>query len=130
MIIADTSAWIDFFRGVEAPHVASLENALLGNELFIGDLIIAELLQGARSEKSIKAINDVISKLTHVDMVGFDNARKSAANYRDLRSMGITVRKTIDMLIATYCIENNGLLIHNDRDFDPIEQHLGLKVIH
>ncbi len=129
MIIADSSAWIDFFRGIECSHVSLLENALINNQVYIGDLIVAELLQGAKSDKSALEIDSIISRLTVVNMVGESIARKAAANYRSLRTNGITIRKTIDVIIATYCIENDATLIHNDRDFDPFERHLGLKVL-
>lgn len=129
MIIADSSAWIDFFRGIECSHVNQLENAITSNQLHIGDLIIAELLQGAKNEKSVKEIDAIISRLTTVSMVGEVIARKAASNYRFLRTNGITIRKTIDAIIATYCIESNATLIHNDRDFDPFAQLLGLKVL-
>jgi len=129
MIIADTSVWIDFFRGLDVPHVNRLENALISDRLYIGDLIIAELLQGVKNDKGAKEIREIISKLTVVNMVNESIAYKSAENYRILRTKGKTVRKTIDMLIATFCIEKGMTLIHNDRDFDPIEEILGLKVL-
>lgn len=129
MIIADTSVWIDFFRGLEASHVKQLEIAIRADELFIGDLIITELLQGAKNDKSVKEIKDIISNLSTVSMVGESIAYKSAENYRKLRSQGITIRKTIDVIIATYCIESKAILIHNDRDFDPFESKLGLSVL-
>lgn len=129
MIIADTSVWIDYFRGIDTLHTGKLDMALGTDELFIGDLIITELMQGAKTENSVLQIKDVISKMQCVNMVGQKIAYESAANYRSLRSKGITVRKTIDMLIGTFCIHSNAALIHNDRDFDPMEIHLGLKVL-
>lgn len=129
MIIADSSVWIDFFRGTECSHVNHLESALFNNQVHIGDLIVAELLQGAKSDKSAQEIDLIISRLTIVNMVGESIARKAAANYRFLRGNGITIRKTIDVIIATYCIENDVILIHNDRDFDPFERLLGLKTL-
>jgi predicted nucleic acid-binding protein len=128
MVIADTSAWVDFFRGLDAPHVKSLEIALISDRLYIGDLIITELLQGVRNDKGAKEILEIISKLTVVNMVSESLAYKSAENYRFLRSKGKTVRKTIDMLIGTYCIENGMALIHKDSDFLPMEEFLGLRV--
>ena len=129
MVVADTSAWIDYFRGIDAPHTNKLDLVLGTDEIFIGDLVIAELMQGARTDKVASQIQDVISKMQCVNMVGSKVAYESAANYRALRAKGITVRKTIDMLIGTYCILSNSALIHNDRDFDPMEAHLGLKVL-
>jgi predicted nucleic acid-binding protein len=129
MIIADSSVWIDYFRGIDVPHTNKLDMALGTDEIFMGDLIVTEIMQGARTEKSISQIKDVISKMQCVNMVGQIVAYQSAENYRFLRSKGITVRKTIDMLIGTYCIISNASLIHNDQDFDPMEEHLGLKVL-
>ncbi len=129
MILADTSVWVDYFRGTDAPPRNFLDRALGTDEIFMGDLIIAELLQGATTEKSVSQIKNVIAKMQCVNLVGPKIAYQSAANYRLLRSRGITVRKTIDMLIGTYCIDSATFLIHNDRDFDPMEIHLGLKVM-
>lgn len=128
MIVADTSAWIDYFRGVAAPHTDALDHALQTSQIVIGDLIIAELLQGFRSESDFKTILQIIDRLQYRDFVGKSIAVKTAQNYRALRSKGVTVRKTIDVIIATFCIENNFALIHNDRDFDAMEKVLGLKV--
>ena len=128
MIVADTSAWIDYFRGVRAGHTDILDDVLATERIVIGDLIIVELLQGFKTDNDIKAVKSIIESLEYRDFAGRDIAFKSAANYRRLRAMGITVRKTIDVLIATFCIENGFALIHNDRDFDPFEAHLGLRV--
>ncbi len=97
-------------------------------EVFVGDLIIAELLQGARNDAELQKIETILSFLPVVDLVGATIARQSAANYRFLRSKGITVRKTIDVIIGTYCIELLVPLLHGDRDFDPMEIHLALTV--
>ena len=128
MIVADTSAWIDYFNGVIAPHTDILDSDLQTNQIIIGDLIIAELLQGFKKEKEYYTAKRLIETLEYHDFVGREIALKAAENYRYLRSIGITVRKTIDVIIATFCIENNYLLIHNDRDFNAIETHLGLKI--
>ena len=96
--------------------------------IIIGDLIIAELLQGFKTDKEYNTAKKIIEKFEYRDFVGKEIAMKTANNYRYLRKNGITVRKTIDVIIATFCIENEYQLIHNDKDFDPLEEHLGLKV--
>jgi predicted nucleic acid-binding protein len=128
MIVVDTSAWIDYFNGVDAPHTRLLDYELQHSRIVTGDLIIAELLQGFRHERDYQAARRLMSCLEYRDMVGRETALQAAANYRKLRKKGVTVRKTIDVLIATFCINNNLPLIHNDRDFDTIEKNLGLKV--
>jgi|SRR6056297_1069020 len=128
MIVADTSAWIDYFNGVLAPHTDRLDSDLETHIIIIGDLIIAELLQGFKTDKEYNTAKKIIEKFEYRDFVGKEIAMKTADNYRYLRKNGITVRKTIDVIIATFCIENEYQLIHNDKDFDPLEEHLGLKV--
>jgi predicted nucleic acid-binding protein len=129
MIVADTSAWIDYFRGVIAPHTDVLDRELCKSRIVIGDLIMTELLQGFSGERDFQIARQLMESLEYKDLVGRDVAIAAAQNYRILRRKGITVRKTIDVLIATFCIENGAQLIHNDRDFDPMEQLLGLKVL-
>ncbi len=128
MIVADTSAWIDYFNGIVASHTDILDSDLQKSRIIIGDIIIAELLQGFKSDKEYYCAKLLIEKLEYRDLVGKQIAIKAADNYRYLRSKGITTRKTVDGIIATFCIENNYQLIHNDRDFDPFEKHLGLKI--
>lgn len=128
MIVADTSVWIDYVRGIQAPHTDLLDYELLHNRIVTGDIIIVEFLQGFRNEKDIRAAKQLMESLEYYDFVGKDIAFKAAENFRRLRRNGVTVRKTIDVIIATFCIENGFALIHNDRDFDPMEQYLGLKV--
>ena len=129
MIVADTSVWIDYFRGVAAPHTDLLDRALSESRIIIGDLILAEILQGFSSERDFQIARQLMDGLEYRDFVGRDMAMAAAQNYRALRRQGITVRKTINVLIATFCIENGFGLIHNDRDFDPMEQLLGLRVL-
>jgi len=129
VIVADTSVWIDYFRGVTAPHTDLLDRALSESRIIIGDLILAELLQGFSSEREFQIAKQLMDGLEYRDFVGRDMAMAAAQNYRALRRQGVTVRKTIDVLIATFCIENGFGLIHNDRDFDPMEQLLGLRVL-
>ena len=128
MIVADTSVWIDYFNGIISPHTNKLDNDLQHQQIVTGDLIIAEFLQGFRHKKDYETARNIMNSLKYYDMVGKNIAEKSANNFRLLRTKGISIRKTIDVLIATFCIENNFMLIHNDKDFDPMEKHLGLKV--
>ena len=128
MILADTSVWIDYLRGIDASHTSALDYELAHNRIITGDLIIAEFLEGFRSEKDYAAAKRIMDSLEYHDLAGREIAIRAALNYRLLRKRGVTVRKTIDVLIATFCIENNFMIIHNDRDYDPMEKYLGLAV--
>ena len=126
MILVDSSVWIDYFRGVATPQVERLD-MLLGTEPIVtGDLILAEVLQGFAAERDFNQAMKLMTTLEVVDLVGRDIAIQAARNFRTLRALGITVRKTIDTVIATYCTENAMPLLYSDRDFDPFVQHLGL----
>lgn len=126
MIVVDSSVWIDYFRGVATPQTDKLD-ALLGAEpLAIGDLMLAEVLQGFGSDGDFERVLQLLRTLTAVDIGGVDVAVQAARNYRALRSLGVTVRKTIDTLIATRCIVDGHALLYSDRDFDPFVRHLGL----
>lgn len=128
MILVDSSVWIDYFRGVISPQTDRLDS-LFGQELLVtGDLIIAEVLQGFQQESEFnKAKRLMTGNLTVVSLVGPEIAIQAARNYRALRANGATVRKTIDTLIATYCIENDFSLLFSDRDFNPFVDYLGLR---
>ncbi|MBV8468536.1 MAG: PIN domain nuclease [Burkholderiaceae bacterium] len=127
MILIDSSVWIDFFRGVETPQTQRLD-ALLGSEpLVMGDLILAEVLQGFRTEREFNQARKLLSNLDVVELVGQEIAIQAARNFRFLRAKGVTVRKTIDTLIATRCIESDMALLFSDRDFEPFVEHLGLR---
>lgn len=128
MIVADTSVWIDYVNGIIAPHTDILDYELGKNRIITGDLIIVEFLQGFKKENDLKKAMEIMEALEYYDFVGRENAIKAAQNFRKLRKKGVTVRKTIDILIATFCIENGFELIHNDRDYDPMEKYLGLRV--
>lgn len=128
MIVVDTTAWIDYVKGIEALHTNMLDYELEHNRIITGDIIIAEFLQGFRLEKDYESAKQMMESLEYRDFIGKENAILAAQNYRKLRKYGITVRKTIDVIIATFCIENGFELIHNDRDFDPMEEYLGLRV--
>ena len=130
MIVVDTSVWIDFGRETETPQTAWLENELKRQRLAITDLILCEILQGIRDDKNYRETRDALFKLEILDTGGANLALTTAENYRALRKTGITVRKTIDCLIATFCILNGHSLLHSDRDFDAFEKELGLQVIH
>lgn len=128
MIIADTSVWIDYVRGIDAPYTDLLDYELLNNRVATGDIIIVEFLQGFREEKDYRIAKKIMDRLEYYNFLGKEMAVESAENFRRLRKNGITVRKTIDIIIGTFCIVNGFELLHNDRDFDSMEKYLGLKV--
>ncbi len=128
MIVADTSVWIDYVKGLDALHTDILDKELTRSRIITGDIIITEFLQGFKNEKDYRQAKAIMDALEYHDFVGKEIAYKSAQNFRKLRKKGLTIRKTIDVIIATFCIENNYFLLHNDKDFDSMEQYLGLKV--
>lgn len=127
MVLVDSSVWIDFFNGVRVAETERLD-ALLSTELLLtGDIILAEVLQGFRSERHYRRAAALLRGLAFQEMLGKRVAIQTARNYRRLRSRGITVRKTLDLMIATFCILNGHRLLYSDRDFDPLVEHLGLR---
>ena len=126
MIVVDSSVWIDFLNGRNASHVRRLRTALGGEEVVVGDLMLCEVLQGLDSERAAREIEALLRRFEIVPMAGDAIAVAAARNFRSLRRRGITVRKTIDLLIGTWCIENRRPLLHNDSDFQPMARHLGL----
>jgi hypothetical protein len=129
LILVDSSVWIDYFNGTVTPQTEKL-NGLLGSELVaVGDLILTEVLQGFADESDFNRARKTLTTLTVVELGGRDIAIQAARNYRRLRKLGTTVRKTIDTIIATRCIEDGYDLLHGDRDFDPFVEHLGLRVV-
>jgi predicted nucleic acid-binding protein len=129
MIVVDSSVWIDYFNGA-ATEQTELLHASLGRELVvIGDLILTEVLQGFKSDRDFKKARQLLDTLTLKEMLDKRLAVKSAQNYRKLRGKGVTARKTIDVIIATFCIENKLPLLHSDKDFEPMVKHLGLKPV-
>jgi len=127
VILVDSSVWIDYFTGKKTPAAEELDS-LLGQDLVaIGDLMLVEVLQGFRADKDYRRAKELLLSLTVVNMLDTAITLKSAANFRKLRKKGITVRKTIDAIIATYCIENKLPLLHSDKDFKPFHKHLKLK---
>jgi predicted nucleic acid-binding protein len=129
VILVDSSVWIDYFRGQPTPQTDRLDALLISEPLVIGDLVLAEVLQGFTSERDFNTARQFLSNLRQVEIGGFEIAIQAARNFRALRALGITVRKTIDTLIATRCIESDLILLHSDRDFDAFTQHLGLRVL-
>jgi len=129
VILVDSSVWIDFFRGSPTPQTEKLD-ALLGTEpLAVGDLILTEVLQGFASEKDFNHARRLLASLDLITLGGETLALQAARNYRTLRAQGVTVRKTIDTVIATRCIEDDLPLLYSDRDFDPFVTHLGLRSV-
>jgi len=127
LILVDSSVWIDYFRGTVTPQTNRLHD-LLGNEpIAIGDLIVAEVLQGFTSERDFTQALRLFDTLVMVELGGRDLAVAAAKNFRKLRSLGVTVRKTVDGIIATRCIEDAMTLLYSARDFEPFVEHLGLR---
>jgi predicted nucleic acid-binding protein len=129
LILVDSSVWVDYFRGNTTPQTDTLD-LLLGREpLAIGDLILAEVLQGFDKDRDFNQARRLLTSLLVVEIGGLEIAIQAAKNFRMLRRRGVTIRKTIDTIIATRCIESGYDLLHSDRDFDPFAAYLGLRVI-
>jgi len=127
MIFVDSSVWINFFNDISCPEVEKLD-ALLGiTPVAIGDLILTEVLQGLRSDRDFKTAKELLTSLIIFNILDTSLALKSADNFRFLRKKGITIRKTVDVIIATFCIENDLPLLSLDKDFQPFHDHLSLK---
>ncbi len=129
MIVVDSSVWIDFFKGHETPAVSRLTGLLREEVILVGDIILCEVLKGARSDAHAHLIERVMRQHALTSTVDAEIVVTAASNYRKLRSKGITVRKTIDLIIGTFCIKHNHTLLHSDRDFDSMETFLGLKIV-
>ncbi|TAJ39341.1 MAG: PIN domain nuclease [Reyranella sp.] len=125
-MVVDSSVWIDFLNGREAPHVNRLRAILGIEEVIMGDLMLCEILQGLKDERAARSVEALLRRFDVVAMGGAEIAVSAARNFRTLRRKGITVRTTIDLLIGTWCIENRMPLLHNDNDFRPMARHLGL----
>jgi predicted nucleic acid-binding protein len=130
MIIVDSTVWIDHFNDIANPHTMWLGRNAYSGEIGLTDLILYEVLQGARGDVRFQQMRRALLRLPILAGVDRELAVAAAVNYRTLRSKGITVRKMVDCLIATTCIERGHNLLHHDRDFDGFEEHLGLKVVH
>ena len=129
MILVDSSVWIAHLRGRATPGTAKLQAAAAREPLLIGDLILLEVLQGARGEVHAARIERALRQYAIVPLLNAGLAVQAARNYRRLRELGITIRKTADIIIGTFCIEHHHTLLHEDRDFDPMQKHLGLRVV-
>jgi len=129
MVIVDTSAWIEYLGGGVPAVVNKVDLCLAQDLVGIGDLIYCEVMQGIRSPRERREVSGLLRSLPRFDMVGFTMAEKSASNFRLLRSKGVTVRKTIDVLIGTFCAEHGLQIIHHDSDFDLMAKHIGLDII-
>jgi predicted nucleic acid-binding protein len=130
MVIVDTSVWIDALRGTATPQAIFLQQTVGTQEIGLTSLILCEVLQGVRSNREFRAFSKDLQQFAVFDSGGAELAIAAANNYRILRDRGITIRKTIDCIIATFCIESGHQLLHRDRDFNPFEIHLGLRVFH
>jgi predicted nucleic acid-binding protein len=130
VVIVDTTVWVDYFHGVDNSETQWLDTELDRQRLGLTDIILCEVLQGVRDDVVAKAVERSLLKLEVFEPGGIALAREAAHNYRALRSRGYTVRKTIDCLIATFCLRGDHSLLHRDRDFDPFEKFLALSVIH
>ena len=127
MVLVDTTVWIDFFAGRSSGHVAALENLIINREdICICGIVLTEVLQGIRKDSEFKKTRDLFNKLLFLPMP-YPVFLKAAEIYRDLRRKGITIRKYVDCMIASVAIENDISLLHNDKDFEPIEEQCGLK---
>lgn len=126
MILVDSSVWVDYFNGVRSKETDFLDATLGREPIAIGDLILTEVLQGFRADADCQTAKSLLLGLTVLELVGQDLAVKAADNYRALRRRGVTVRKTVDCIIATYCIERGLPLLYSDRDFEPFAKSLGL----
>ncbi len=126
MILVDTSVWIDYLNGIDSKHTDILDNALIEGTVAIGDIIYLEILQGIRDDSEYKRVKSSLATLDQYELFGNDMISKCAENYRALRKKGMTIRKTNDVIIATYCIKYELPLLFTDRDFQPFVKHLGL----
>jgi predicted nucleic acid-binding protein len=126
VIVVDSSVWIDFLKGRNSWQVNRLLASLGSEDIIVGDLMLCEILQGLENEQAASEVDTLLHNFEIVPMVGEAIAIAAARNYRSLRRRGITIRKTIDVLIGTWCIESRSALLHNDSDFRPMAQYLGL----
>jgi predicted nucleic acid-binding protein len=129
VILVDSSVWIDYFNGTITPQTETLDRLLGREPLVIGDLILTEVLLGFADEKDFNEARNMLTSLVVVDLGGIEIAVQAAKNFRSLRNLGVTIRKTIDTVIATRCIESGYDLLNSDRDFDPFAKYLGLRVV-
>jgi predicted nucleic acid-binding protein len=129
LILVDSSVWIDYFKGAATAQTEKLDQKLGREPLAIGDLMLTEVLQGFAKERDFDEAKKLLTSLMVVDLCGEEIAMQAARNFRALRNLGVTVRKTIHTVIATRCIARGYELLHSDRDFEPFVTHLGLRVV-
>lgn len=129
MIVVDSSVWIDLLRSRETNSVVKLQSMFDQEPLLVGDLVLCEVLQGLRDDAQARHVEQLLRQFVVVPLCDPDLATNAAANYRFLRSQGVTIRNTIDMIIGTFCIERGHTLLHSDRDFEPMERLLGLRTV-
>jgi predicted nucleic acid-binding protein len=129
VILVDSSVWIDYFNGLQCRETDLLEHLLGREPILTGDLILVEVLRGFAAQRDFRRARRLFATLAYQDMVGRDVAERSIVHYRALRRKGITVKKTIDLLIASFCLVREHALLHRDRDFEPFARHLGLVVL-
>jgi predicted nucleic acid-binding protein len=129
VILVDSSVWIDLLNNVATEPVVRLRELIPNSPILVGDLILCEVLQGLRTEAQATLVQQSLRRFEAVSLLDPALAIKTAANYRFLRRQGITVRKTVDLVIGTFCVERGHALLHNDRDFEPMERFLGLQTV-
>lgn len=129
MIVVDSSVWIDHLNDHRTARVVLLRQIIGREPVLVGDLILLEVLQGLRSDTEAARVERALRRFEVVSLLDAARAPRAAANYRTLRARGITVRKTVDLIIGTFCIDESHTLLHDDRDFDPMEAHLGLRTL-
>jgi len=129
MILVDSSVWIGYFNGKMNPETEWLDSVLGKESIIVGDLILTEVLQGFKSDRDFHKAKELLTNFQFMEMLDQELAIKSAENYRFLRKKGVTVRKTIDVIIGTFCIHYNIALLHDDQDFDPLTKHLALDTV-
>jgi predicted nucleic acid-binding protein len=129
VIVVDSSVWIDHLNDRRTPRVALLRGIVGRGPILVGDLILLEVLQGLRSGAEAARVERALRRFEVAPMLDPDRAARAAAHYRALRALGVTVRKTVDLVIGTFCIDGGHALLHDDRDFDPMAEHLGLRTV-
>jgi len=129
VIVVDSSVWIGHLNDRRTPRVALLRGIVGRGPILVGDLILLEVLQGLRSDAEAARVERALRRFEVAPMLDPDRAARAAAHYRALRALGVTVRKTVDLVIGTFCIDGGHALLHDDRDFDPMAEHLGLRTV-
>lgn len=130
MVIVDTTVWVDYFRGIRNPETEWVDREADKKRMGLTDLILCEVLQGVRSEREFRLLQAELLEFEVFQAGGVDLAVAAASNFRRMREKGKTVRKMVDCLIATFCLVNEHILLHRDRDFDVFEENMGLRVLH